>query len=175
MPAVRHHRYRHPSTSATDLESKTLSRRRNIVLMVIDGLGAKLLRACGPRRPAPASGDASAHAQLTSVFPSTTATAIPTFMTGLAPAQHALTGWHMWLDELQAVTAILPLSPRIGPPFQTPREQLPAQLFDHASLYSGMHRSAWVVLATGDRIQSVQRLPLAGCKTRSPMPISKGC
>jgi hypothetical protein len=126
------------------LESKTLSRRRNIVLMVIDGLGAKLLRACG-RGALRQHLETHPHAQLTSVFPSTTAAAIPTFMTGLTPAQHALTGWHMWLEELQAVTAILPLSPRIGPPFQTPREQLPAQLFDHASLYSGMHRSAWVV------------------------------
>jgi hypothetical protein len=122
------------------LDGRRLSRARNIVLVVVDGLGAGLLESCG-------IGSLRQHAgkRLTSVFPSTTAAAIPTFMTGLAPAQHALTGWHMWLDELQAVTAILPLKPRVGPPFKEPAEKLPAKLFDHASIYGGMHRSAWVL------------------------------
>ena len=87
----------------------------------------------------------NAGKRLTSVFPSTTAAAIPTFMTGLAPAQHALTGWHMWLDELQAVTAILPLTPRSGPPFAEAAAQLPGKLFDHRPIYSQLHRAAWVL------------------------------
>jgi hypothetical protein len=53
---------------------------------------------------------------MTSVFPSTTASAITAFMTGLAPAQHGLTGWHMHLDEIDQTLAILPLTPRDGPP-----------------------------------------------------------
>ena len=51
---------------------------------------------------------------LTSVFPSTTATAITTFLTGLAPAQHALTGWHMWFAEQATVGAILPFRTRVS-------------------------------------------------------------
>ena len=66
-------------------------------------------------------------------------------MTGLCPMQHALTGWHMWLEELQAVTAILPLTPRARPPFDLPAAQLPARLFDHSPIYPTMHRSAWVL------------------------------
>ncbi|MBK8524824.1 MAG: alkaline phosphatase family protein [Betaproteobacteria bacterium] len=122
------------------LDSRTLSRARNIVLFVVDGMGAGLLESCG-------IGKLRQHAgkRLTSVFPSTTATAIPTFMTGLLPARHALTGWHMWLDELQAVTAVLPLKPRVGTPFKEAAESLPAKLFDHASIYGGMHRPAWVL------------------------------
>lgn len=122
------------------LDGRRLSRARNIVLFVVDGMGADLLESCG-------TGSLRQHAgkRLASVFPSTTAAAIPTFMTGLTPAQHALTGWHMWLDELQAVTAILPLTPRVGPPFKEPAEKLPAKLFDHTSIYGGMHRPAWVL------------------------------
>lgn len=122
------------------LNSQTLSKTRNIVLLVIDGLGARYLETCG-------SGVLRQHSgqRLSSVFPSTTAAAIPTFMTGLTPAQHALTGWHMWLDELQAVTAILPLTPRVPPPFKDAAASLPPRLFDHRSIYAGMHRSAWVV------------------------------
>jgi len=122
------------------INARELSRRRNIVLLIVDGLGADMLEQHG-------RGALKQHAGkvLTSVFPSTTAAAIPTFMTGLNPAQHALTGWHMWLDELQAVTAILPLTPRARPPFDTPATQLPPRLFDHAPIYPGMHRPAWVL------------------------------
>jgi predicted AlkP superfamily pyrophosphatase or phosphodiesterase len=122
------------------LDASELSRTRNIVLLIVDGLGAGMLEAHGRgelRR--------NAGKRLTSVFPSTTAAAIPTFMTGLAPAQHALTGWHMWLDELQAVTAILPLTPRSGPPFAEAAAQLPGKLFDHRPIYSQLHRAAWVL------------------------------
>lgn len=122
------------------LNSQPLSKTRNIVLLVVDGLGAHQLESRGSGVLRKLSGQ-----RLTSVFPSTTAAAIPTFMTGLTPAQHALTGWHMWLDELQAVTAILPLTPRVGPPFKEPAEKLPAKLFDHTSIYGGMHRPAWVL------------------------------
>ena len=129
-----------PLAAAYGLDARELSRRRNIVLLVVDGLGSGMLERHG-------SGTLRAQAGkvLTSVFPSTTAAAIPTFMTGLAPAQHALTGWHMWLDELQAVTAILPLTPRARPPFEEAPEKLPPRLFDHAPIYGGMHRPAWVV------------------------------
>lgn len=122
------------------IDASELARARSIVLLVVDGLGAEMLASRG-------TGSLRRHAgrTLSSVFPSTTASAIPLFMTGLMPAQHALTGWHMWLEELQAVTAILPLTPRAARPFSLPREKLPAMLFDHAPLYPGMRRKAWVI------------------------------
>ncbi len=129
-----------PLAERYGLRADELARARNIVLLIVDGLGAGLLAQHGSGLLQRAAGPT-----LTSVFPSTTAAAIPTFMTGLVPARHALTGWHMWLDELQAVTAILPLTPRAGPPFADPPEKLPPRLFDHAPIYGGMHRPAWVV------------------------------
>ena len=75
---------------------------QNIVLLIIDGLGARYLDAH------PGFLHAHKRTELTSVFPTTTASAITTFMTGLAPQQHGLTGWFTYLKEIGAVTAVLP-------------------------------------------------------------------
>ena len=85
---------------------------RNVCLFVIDGLGSHLLERAAAR------GELRSHrrADITSTFPSTTATAITSFMTGLAPQQHGLTGWHMYFRELGAVLAVLPFRPRHGGP-----------------------------------------------------------
>lgn len=86
---------------------------RNVVLLVVDGLGHGLVRGT--------SGAFAQHlaARLTSVFPSTTATAITTVLTGLAPQQHGLTGWHMYFRELGGVLAVLPFATRGGIPLGT--------------------------------------------------------
>ena len=63
--------------------------------------------------PAPAL-RASLRGTMTSVFPSTTASAVTTFLTGLAPAEHAVTGWFTWLRELGSIIAPLPFTTRAG-------------------------------------------------------------
>ena len=95
----------HPLVSA-----QALREARKVVLFVIDGLGYEYLR------ETVADGALNAHlrGRLTSVFPSTTATAITTFMTGSAPQQHALTGWYMWFREIGVVAAPLPFTSRAG-------------------------------------------------------------
>lgn len=81
---------------------------RHLLLLVIDGLGhGFLLRREGVLRQ-------HLRGRITSVFPSTTASAIPSFLTGLAPQQHGLTGWHMYLREIGAVVAPLPFRTRLG-------------------------------------------------------------
>lgn len=122
------------------LDARALARVQNVVLLVADGIGAATLATDGCGRLCRDSGQS-----LSSVFPSTTAAAIPTFMTALPPSQHALTGWHMWLAELQAVTAVLPLRPRAAAAFADDLAALPAKLFDHAPLYPSLQRPAWVL------------------------------
>jgi hypothetical protein len=79
-------------------------------LIVADGLGQQFLS-----RHLPDSAlMAHARGTMTSVFPSTTATAITTFMTGQAPRQHAITGWHMFFAELGALATVLPYRLRHG-------------------------------------------------------------
>lgn len=91
-----------------DLPEARLRDARRIALVVIDGLGDELLAHLGPD-----SALASLRtARMTSVYPPTTATAVTTFMTGLAPQQHGLTGWFMHFRRLGAVTAVLPFMPR---------------------------------------------------------------
>ncbi len=82
----------------------------NLILLVIDGLGADYLARHSPQGPL------TRHLRgvITSVFPSTTAAAIPCFLTGDAPQQHGLTGWFTWLRELGCIMTVLPGHPRYG-------------------------------------------------------------
>lgn len=121
------------------LPAAQLGEARHIVLLVIDGLGQRTLE-----RHAAAHLRRRTLGTITSVFPSTTASAITTFMTGLAPAQHAVTGWHMHLAEIDQTLAILPLTPR-SPPARIPPEQLPELLFRHATLFQQLERESWVL------------------------------
>lgn len=75
--------------SHKDLDSK------NVVIMVIDGLGYEYLMKRKDSFLAK-----NMKQKITSVFPSTTASAITTFLTGLAPKEHAVTGWYMFLKEV---------------------------------------------------------------------------
>jgi hypothetical protein len=94
------------------LPPASLQRSRNIVLLVIDGLGYDYLAQTG----AGGALQCSLQGSITSVFPPTTASAITTFLTGSAPQQHALTGWHVYFKELGSVLAVLPFRARHGGP-----------------------------------------------------------
>ncbi len=93
------------------LDIQALRAARNVVLLIIDGLGYDYLsqhpHSCLHRH---------LHANITSVAPPTTAAAVSTFLTGLAPQQHALTGWFTYLRELGSVVTVLPYVLRAGGP-----------------------------------------------------------
>lgn len=82
---------------------------RNLILLVIDGLGYEHL----------AHSQANAlrnglRVKITSVFPPTTATAVTTFLTGLAPQQHGLTGWFTYFREIGSIASVIRFQPRHG-------------------------------------------------------------
>lgn len=112
---------------------------RNVVLLVIDGLGYhRLITHCG-------EGALARHLKdrMTSVFPATTATAITTFLTGTAPQQHGVTGWFMYFRELGAILAVLPYQPRHGSPAAT----LPADvLLAHVPVFNRLRARCHVVV-----------------------------
>lgn len=133
-----------PSFPYAPLREEKVSLRdtaRHIILLLVDGLGYNYLQRHG------AGGHLQRHlqARLTSVFPSTTASAVTTFMSGLAPQQHALTGWHMYFSELDAVAAVLPLKPRGAGTFDAPPGALPQRLFGHAPFVERIRRRATLV------------------------------
>lgn len=83
---------------------------KNIVLIIIDGFGYNYLTKYGRNSFL----YKNLKGKMTSVFPTTTASALTTFSTGLAPQQHALTGWFMYLKEIGTVSVILPFTSRAG-------------------------------------------------------------
>lgn len=118
-------RHTNHHTALTGLDRERFERAQNVVLMVIDGLGYHYLTNNASRSTL----HKFLHRKLTTVFPSTTATAITTFMTGLAPQQHGLTGWFTYFQELENILTVLPVTPRFGKPI------LPEQGIDVSSLY----------------------------------------
>ncbi|TMH90711.1 MAG: alkaline phosphatase family protein [Betaproteobacteria bacterium] len=104
---------RHPVLAA--LPAAELSEAENIVLVIIDGLGDRYLARCG------AGGELARRrrASITSVFPSTTASAITTSYTGRTPLEHGLTGWFTYFGAAGCVAS--PLQ------FRSRGENLPLQ------------------------------------------------
>lgn len=119
----------------------SLASYRNILLVLIDGLGYEYLQ-----REWPDSQIAShLRGPITSVFPTTTAAAITTFLTGLAPAQHGLTGWHVWLREIQTLTAVLPFRSRTGHDSLELRGFNPTTLLSARPIYPQLDVAAHVI------------------------------
>jgi len=130
-----------PYPPLTLAPARMFADRSKLVLFVIDGLGYEYLRETAG---ADAMGDAL-HGSMTSVFPSTTATAITTFLTGDAPQQHALTGWYMWFREIGLVAAPLPFTTRAGGlPLSSTGVDAP-QLFANRSFADAIDRRCFIV------------------------------
>ena len=87
-----------------------LGGREHLVFVLIDGLGAGLLRRCAP------SGFLSGHVigELRSVFPSTTAAALTSFATADYPARHGVPGWWVFLEEHDLTATVLPYQERFS-------------------------------------------------------------
>lgn len=113
-----------------------LAEARHIALLVIDGLGYEYLMS----QSAASALRRYCCGRLTSVFPTTTASAITSLFTGLAPQQHAITGWFMHLKELGAVTAILPFRPRVGGQSFSHLNVDPSKIFDQRPVFDLLKR-----------------------------------
>lgn len=115
------------------LPEAELQQARHIVLLVVDGLGYEFLQQQG--------GFLQQHCRgrLTSVFPSTTASANTVFLSGQAPQQHGLTGWHMYMRELAAVVTTLPFVTRFGGLSLRESGYSAGELFDSSPVYARMN------------------------------------
>ncbi len=91
------------------LDSKDIKKYKNIILIVIDGLGYEYLM-----KKDESFLKNNLKGSMTSIFLPTTVCAVTSFLTGVAPQQHAYTGWFMYLKEIGIVSKILPFTPRIG-------------------------------------------------------------
>ena len=112
------------------------------ILLLIDGMGEAQLDTLAP------DGWLARHRTMTlsSVFPSTTTSAITTLLTGLPPSQHTLTGWHVAAPELDGVVIPLPLNMRQRGT-NTPEDTatLAATLYRTPSAMTGNTRSCFML------------------------------
>lgn len=91
-------------------ELGNLKQYKNIILLLIDGLGYEYIQEYGQ------NSEMNKHClnKITSVFPSTTASATTALETGVPAQQHGITGWFMFLKEIGVLAKILPFKPRYG-------------------------------------------------------------
>lgn len=123
------------------LPSKQLIPYKNIILFVIDGLGYHFLKE---------EIDSSIIKEqflgrMSSVFPATTASAITTFLTGLPPSRHGITGWNMWLKELGVISTVLPFTARMGVSLRAPFD-LDRKVFTETSIFEKIRSQTYSIL-----------------------------
>src|SRR5687767_12623557 len=126
---------RHPTLQA--LPPQAIAAARNVVLLIVDGLGDRFLAARG------AGGELARRRRgaITSVFPSTTASAITTSYTGCTPLEHGLTGWFTYFGEAGCVSAALPFRSRGDYASLARRGVTPEQVYVSAGLFEQDRKS----------------------------------
>ena len=124
-----------------NLRQDELRDARNVVLLIIDGLGDNYLM----RRGAGGELARRRRASLTSVFPSTTASAITTSYTGRTPLEHGLTGWFTYFGEAGCVSAALPFRSRGDHLPLARRGVTPEQVYVCGSIFESLPEASFVV------------------------------
>ncbi|MDG6906182.1 MAG: alkaline phosphatase family protein, partial [Nitrososphaerota archaeon] len=85
--------------------------------LLLDGLGSKLVESAAKNYGFPSFERICKNAvecDITSVFPSTTATAMSSLHTGLTPQEHGVIGYTMYLKELGLIGQMLRFAPMLG-------------------------------------------------------------
>ena len=116
-----------------------IKRVTHLVLLVLDGFGYEFLM----RQRDETFFRSHLRGKITSVFPSTTAAGITTFLTGLAPQQHAATGWFMHLKELGCVATTLRFQPRCCEASLRRDGVEPSLFFGGHSVFTQMRRQTY--------------------------------
>jgi hypothetical protein len=125
-------RPRHVPLAALPPES--LAKARNVILVIVDGLGDGYLTRNGAR------GALAGHRRgsISAVFPSTTASAITTSFTGATPLEHGLTGWFAYFGQAGRVAAPLPFRARGDNTSLRARGVEPAALFTEPPMFDAL-------------------------------------
>ena len=122
------------------LDTNVISTKKNVVFIVLDGLGYNFIMEQGSSFI-----KSNLVGNCTSVFPSTTATAITSFLTGMSPAQHAVTGWFVYLKELGTISAILPFKPRYGGEIFSKSDIFAKDIFKQSTIFEKFNRKSYTL------------------------------
>ncbi len=139
-----------PHAILISLPPQNIKRYNNIILCIIDGLGCDNIES----QPKENIFKSHLHSQLTTIFPSTTAAAITTYLTGLSPQEHGNLSWFMYLQEKQDVIAILPGKNRQHKKIRyTPKSlQFPQSIF--TKLYNSNSKRQTYIITKKDIINT---------------------
>jgi predicted AlkP superfamily pyrophosphatase or phosphodiesterase len=122
------------------LDTHFISAKKNVVFIVLDGLGYNFIM-----EQDSSFIKSNLVGNCTSVFPSTTATAITSFLTGMSPAQHAVTGWFVYLKELGTISAILPFKPRYGGEIFSKSDIFAKDIFRQSTIFEKINRKSYTL------------------------------
>ena len=90
---------------------EVLEDSETIVFFLLDGLGNQLVNALSRDQALKRILNSNHYARITTVFPSTTTTALASANTGLLPEQHGIIGHTMYLRKLGVVASLISFSP----------------------------------------------------------------
>jgi hypothetical protein len=125
-------------------QAKGLAQRigeaRHYVLAIVDGMGIDLLYQLPDGFM-----QQNLKGRIEAVFPSTTGAAMTTLATGAYPAEHAVPGWWVWIDDHQVSAVSLPFVERITGRSLMSFNVKPESIFTVPSLLPRMKHSAAVV------------------------------
>ena len=96
----------------------TFRGHERVVFLVLDGLGYRKTQALFREHPDSALrtlSESGSHLPVTSVFPSTTVSALTSLSTGLTPLEHGMIGYRLYLRETASITNMIRFS-TIGNP-----------------------------------------------------------
>ncbi len=132
---------KHRYVELHSLDSKELKKFKNIVLIVIDGLGYNYLK-----KQKNSFLLKHLDSSLTSTFLSTTACANTAFSVGYPAQQHALTAWDINLKETGVITTILPFIPRHGSESLSDSGFRMNQIMDIESFHKGFKGKCFTII-----------------------------
>lgn len=123
------------------LPAAELRKSKNVILLVIDGLGYNFLK----DEYENAVLREGLRGRISSVYPTTTASAITSFLTGVPPAMHGITGWNTYIDEIDDVLTILPFYKRNGGAISNP-ETLAAHVYQGKTVFEKIKSDSYYVI-----------------------------
>jgi hypothetical protein len=152
----------------------TARHARQVVLLVVDGLGWQQLRARSALTPTLSAGEGIDRA-ITSVAPTTTACALTSITTGKRPCDHGLLGYRLAVDN--QILNVLRWT--LGGQGKDARRSIPARDFQPCPSFAGSGRPVPVVSrdefgGTGFTAAHLGKSPLRGYKVLSSLPVEVG-
>ena len=143
----------------------------HLIFVMADGLGMNLIDAL----PQDAFLRQHTRMEMQSVYPSSTAPALTSIATGLWPAQHAVTGWFVYLPEYGVTATVLPFIERYA---ERPLDELgvdPSRVFPVPSDLGHFGGDSLCVIPTYIHASVYSRYFAGGASTEAYDSLGKAC